>query len=564
MEQLTSVSNWVTIIPPLVLIIGAVVTRDVIFSIILGIVTSAMIWAGGNPVYAFFKLSERTSEVVSDGYYMRILIFLFLLAGVIGLISKSGAVKAFGNVIGRFVKTKRSSLFVTYVLGILIFIDDYFNALTVGAVMRPLTDKNKVSRSKLAFVINSTGGPICILIPISSFVVYAMSVINRSPGFAELNISALNVFMHSIPYNFYAILVLVLVFAVILFGKDYGVMKGAEKRAEETDGKVLYNSEKYGKPLGSAYTEKDDQNGKKVYLIDMFLPLAVLITCAFAFFPIVGYMEAIGTNGITTFTQAFNTLSLTEAFDKTDSSKVLFYTSLITAGFTYCYYILRKLISFKIASDVFVDGMMTTIVACLILVLAWIFSGMMKGDVQTGVFVSNLIQNSNFPIVLLPPVLFIFCAVIAFSTGSSFATFGLMIPLAVQVTIELSTKVGIPADVFLHISIASILGGGIFGNQSSPVSDITIMSATAANVPHLEHVISQLYYTSLAVVLAFIGSLLISIYPQPLVILPMLIVVEIVLYLLIAKHANRIKQFMQNLLPGKKRKRAKEVVLSET
>ena len=232
MEQLTSVSNWVTIIPPLVLIVSAVVTRDVIFSIIFGIVTSAMIWAQGNPVYAFFKLSERSSEVLSDAYYMRILVFLFLLAGVIGLISKSGAVKAFGNVIGRFVKTKRSSLFVTYVLGILIFIDDYFNALTVGAVMRPLTDKNKVSRSKLAFVINSTGGPICILIPISSFVVYAMSVINRSPGFAELNISALNVFLHSIPYNFYAILVLVLVFTVILFGKDYGIMKKSRKTGE--------------------------------------------------------------------------------------------------------------------------------------------------------------------------------------------------------------------------------------------------------------------------------------------------------------------------------------------
>ena len=204
MENLSAISDWVTIIPPLVLIICAITTRDVIVSIIIGIVTSAMIFARGNVIYAFFKLSERSSEVLSDAYHMRILVLLFQLAGVIGLISKSGAVKAFGNSISKLVKTKRSSLFVTYVLGVLIFIDDYFNALTVGAIMRPITDKNKISRSKLAFVINSTGGPICILIPISSFVVYAMSVINRSPGFSELGISSLNVFLNSIPYNFYA------------------------------------------------------------------------------------------------------------------------------------------------------------------------------------------------------------------------------------------------------------------------------------------------------------------------------------------------------------------------
>ena len=301
------------------------------------------------------------------------------------------------------------------------------------------------------------------------------------------------------------------------------------------------------RPLAVLTQKKMIQPGKKFILIDMFLPLGVLVISAFAFFPIVGYMEAVGTNGITSIQQSFHTLSLTEAFDKTDSSKVLFYTSLITAGFTYCYYVFRKLISFKIASDVFVNGMMTTVVACLILVLAWIFSAMMKADVQTGVFVSDLIKNSNFPIVLLPPILFFFCAVIAFSTGSSFATFGLMIPLAVQVTIELSRQVGVHPEVFLHISVASILGGGIFGNQSSPVSDITIMSATAANVPHLEHVISQLYYTGLAVVIAFIGSLLISIYPHPIVILPMLIIVEIAIYLLITKYADKLKHIPKSI-----------------
>ena len=536
MEHLSSVCGWVSILPPLVIIVCAVCTRDVIFSIILGIVTSALIFARGNVVYAFFKLSERASEVLSDAYYMRILVFLFLLAGVIGLISKSGAVRAFGNAIGRVVKTKRTSLLATYILGVLIFIDDYFNALTVGAIMRPLTDKNKVSRSKLAFVINSTGGPICILLPVSSFVVYAMSVINRSPGFKALDISALNVFIHSIPYNFYAILVLVLVFAVIILGKDYGIMNFAEKRAELTDGKKLYNSAKYGKPLGSAYSNDENVKHKKVYLFDMFLPMGVLIVSAFIFFPVVGYMESVvKIAGINSFSEAVSRLSLTEAFDMTDSSKVLFYTAIITSGFTYCYYVLRGLISFKIASDVFVEGMMTTVIACLILVLAWIFSGFMRSDVQTGVFVSNLIKNMNFPIVFLPPVLFIFCALIAFSTGSSFATFGLMIPLAVQVTIELSAHAGLQPDVFLHISIAAILGGGIFGNQSSPVSDITIMSATAANVPHLEHVISQLYYTGLAVVIAFFGSLLVSIYPYPVVVLPLLIIVEIGVYLLIVK-----------------------------
>ena len=396
MDQLTSISNWVTIIPPVVLITCAILTKDVILSIVVGLITSMMIWAGGNPVYAFFRLSERASDVLTDGEYMRILAFLFILAGVIAMISKSGAVRAFGNIANKYVKTKRKSLFITYILGILIFIDDYFNALTVGAVMRPLTDKNNVSRSKLAFVINSTGGPICILIPISSFVVYAMSVINRSPGFSELNVSALNIFLHSVPYNFYAWLVLALVFAVIFFGKDFGIMKFAEKRAEMTNGKKLFSSNKYGKALGSAYTE-EDKDSKKVYLIDMLLPLIVLVASAFAFFPIVGYMEAIGSNGITTFTQAFNSLTLVEAFDKTESSKVLFYTSLVTAGFTYAYYVLRKLISYKVASDVFVDGMSTTVVACLILTLAWVFSGIMKHDVQTGVYVSNLIQNSNFP-----------------------------------------------------------------------------------------------------------------------------------------------------------------------
>ena len=548
MEQFASVSNWLTILPPIILIILAVITRDVIFSITFGICVSALIFTRFDIIAAFFHSTETATEVLTSSYNVRVIAFLLIISGVVGLISKSGSAKAFSNAVGKFVKTKRRSLLITYILGFIIFTDSYFNALTIGTVMRPLTDKNNVARAKLAYVINSTGGPVCVLVPLSSFIVYAMSQINLSPGFSELNMSSLSVFLHSIPYNFYALLSLSLVLAIIICGKDFGLMKYSQKRADITGGKKLYWT-KFGEPLGTDY-KKLEFSKRKVYLIDMFLPILILIITAFSLFPIVGYMEIMEAQGITTFTQSISMYSIGEAFDKTDSSKVLFYSSIITATSTYCYYLLRKLIIFKDASTAFLDGTKTALTACVVLILAWIFSAMMKTDVQTGAYVSNLITEMNFPIALLPPVLFLFCAIIAFCTGSSFATFAIMIPLTVKITIDLSTQASMDPALFLHISIASILGGGVWGNQSTPVADTTIIAATASNMPHLEHVISQLYYTGLVVIHAFIGSLVITIFPHPFILLPILIASEVTIYLFISKYGDLLKQnkLLKNML----------------
>jgi tetracycline resistance efflux pump len=537
MEHFSSISNWVTIVPPILLIFCAIITKDVIFSIFFGIFSSALIFTRGNIPEAFLYVCNRIVDVLKDPFNIRILLFLLLLAGVIGLISKSGCVKAFERTVNKHVKSKRSALIITYILGLLIFVDDYFNALTVGTVMRPITDKKQVSRAKLAFIINTTAAPVCVLIPLSSWVVYVISQIQRSTGFNELNISAFGLFMDSIPYNFYAILVLFMALAIIIIGKDFGLMKKSEERAVNSNGEKLYN-EKYGKPLGVSYSNNINEK-KAVYLIDMLLPISILVILAFTFFPLVGYMEVVGVNGISSLEESFASMTILQAFDKTDAAKALFYTGFLTAIISYIYFVSRKLIAFREASNAFIEGMNSTLIACFILMLSWTFAIIMKHDIQTGTFLSNVIKNSNFPIWLLPPILFIFCAFIAFTTGTPWATFALIIPIAVQITIQLSFKYHIHPGVYLPITVASIMGGGIFGHQSSPVADITIMSATGANAPHLEHVLTQLYYTGFVTIFAFFGSLVVSLYPGNYFILPIFIFLEIFVLVLVLKYKNR-------------------------
>ena len=319
------------IIPPLLTITLAFVTKDVIVSLFLGILSGCVIAAGGNPALALMNATDLFAASLSDGWNIRIFLFCALLGALVGMLSKTGSAQAFGTWVSKKLKTRTGSQFVTFLFGIIVFIDDYFNSLTVGTVMRSINDKNKVSRAKLAYILDSTAAPVCILAPVSSWVVTVMSIVRDAEGFDKLGISDLEFFIRAVPYNLYALTTLLMVACIIFFKRDFGPMRASELSAQKTG--VLWNEEKYGVISGDIKEEKT----VRAKAVDMLFPIVLLIVCALVFFPLVTYLNAVDGENISSLMQAMHSMSLREAFINTDSSYALFYAIIFTLVFTYVY-----------------------------------------------------------------------------------------------------------------------------------------------------------------------------------------------------------------------------------
>ena len=484
------------IIPPVLTIALAFITKDVIVSLFLGILSGCIIVAGGNPAAALMRLTDLLAGSLADGWNIRIFLFCGLLGALVGMLSKTGAAQAFGLWMSKKLKNGTASQFATFIFGLIVFIDDYFNSLTVGTVMRPINDQHKVPRAKLAYILDSTAAPVCILAPVSSWVVTVMSIVRNSDGFGKLGISDFEFFIRAIPYNLYALTTILMILVIIFFKTDFGAMKKSEDLAKTTG--RLWNEEAYGVISGDVPEEQTT----RAKPIDMLLPILLLIVFAIAFFPAVSWINAVDGTTITTISQAAASMSLHEAFVNTDSSYALFYAIIFTLTVTYIYYLARRLMNLKEASEAVRDGIKSMVPALIILTMAWSIGAVIRsapadGGLGLGRYLSELVVNSSFPLWILPSIVFALSAVIAFATGTSWGTFGIMIPIIMPITVGLTENAGLAQNAAFNavfICISAVLGGAVFGDHASPISDTTILSSTGAACPHLEHVATQMPY----------------------------------------------------------------------
>ncbi|MBQ9238392.1 MAG: Na+/H+ antiporter NhaC family protein [Treponema sp.] len=505
---MTSFGIW-GIIPPLLAIVLAFITKDVIVSLFLGILSGTLIVAGGNPALALMNLSDLLATALADGWNIRIFLFCALLGALIGMMSRTGAAASFGRWASAKLKTGTGAQFMTFLFGIIIFIDDYFNSLTVGTVMRPISDKTNVSRAKLSFIIDSTAAPVCILAPISSWVVTVMSIVRDSEGFSLLNMSPLEFFVRAIPYNLYALGVLLFVLLIIFTKRDFGPMRAAEQRAQTG---TLYNAEKYG----SVSADIAERAGSSAQPVDMLFPIVLLIAAALVFFPVTTWMNTVDGETVTSFGQAVSILSLGDAFKNTDASVALFYAIIFTIFGTYIYYLARRLLTLSETGEALRDGIKSMVPALIILSMAWTIGMIIKsapadGGLGLGTFLSEIVVNNRFPISVIPVIVFFLSAVISFATGTSWGTFSIMIPIVMPIVTGLAQAADMSQTTLVNeafIAISAVIGGAVFGDHASPISDTTILSSTGANCPHLEHVATQMPYAIFVAICSGVGFLI--------------------------------------------------------
>lgn len=498
------------IIPPLLTILLALITKDVIISLFLGILSGTLIMTGGHPLCALMSATDLIAKSLNDGWNIRIFLFCALLGGLVGMLSKTGAAAALGRFTARTLHNRKSTLFAAWLLGLFVFIDDYFNSLAVGTIMRPITDKQKISRAKLAHILDSTAAPVCILAPISSWVVTVMSVVKSSEGFTTLGISELEFFLRAIPYNMYALLTLLMIVILIFTGRDFGPMRASEQAAK--DSALLYNDSLYGTPSGNMPVIENPKSNA----LDMILPIVVLIITAVFFFPFTAWKNAIDGKTIHSIFDAMNEIGIAKAFTESDASVALFYAAVFTVVFTYINFLGRKLLTIKTAAAALKDGIASMVPALIILTLAWTIGTVIRAEPSEGglglaKYLAELVTEGSFPLWLLPSIVFLFSAFIAFSTGTSWGTFTIMIPIVMPIAIALAQAKGLFGENLLHaalISIAAVLSGAVFGDHASPISDTTILSSTGAGCPHLEHVATQMPYAIFVTLCSFAGFLI--------------------------------------------------------
>ena len=461
------IGTWWSLVPPLLAIVLALVTKEVYSSLFIGVAMGALLYTGFHPWNAFVAFFD----IMKKSMNLNILIFDVLLGMIIVLMSKSGGSAAYGKWAGTKIKSKKSAMLATTGLGVLIFVDDYFNCLTVGSVMRPVTDRFKVSRAKLAYIIDATAAPVCIIAPISSWAAAVNSYVPEDAG-----ISGFQLFLRTIPYNLYAILTLLMVFTIILTGLDFGLMKKHEKNAAAGD---LFTSG--GEEFDQVKEEEISSNGK---VIDLVLPVLVLIGTAIGAMIYTGFLG--GATDVVT------------AFSGCDAETSLIFATLITVMFMLALYLPRKVITFKGFMDSFVEGFKMMIPAIGILIFAWSLKGM--GDaLEIASFVENLVGSNASASVLLPAILFLVAIFLSFSTGTSWGTFAILVPIAIAMF------PGADNMQMMIIAVASVLSGAVCGDHVSPISDTTVMSSAGAQSNHINHVTTQMQYAVVVAVVSAIG-----------------------------------------------------------
>ncbi len=470
-----------SILPPILAVALALITKEVFSSLLVGILSGTFIYCLGTDQNPFIGTAEIAFKEMAVKFDLNIVIFCCLLGSLVYVISIAGGARAYGKVAAKAIRGRRKSMLATSVLGGFIFIDDYFNCLTVGTVMRPITDSYKVSRAKLAYIIDTTAAPICIIAPISSWAAAVGSNLKETNVF-DNEIAA---FVATIPWNFYALLSLAMVFLVCFFNIDFGPMKSAEIAASNNKG-----DQETAKVIDDNIEAK--ANGT---IWDMIIPIVSLIVLATAALLYVG--------GYWGDDESYHTIGA--AFGNTDAGPALVLGSFGALLVACALFVGRGLLTLKVFMDGVLRGVQTMLPACLILTFAWTISGVCRDLLQTPEFISTIVkEDAAFVGYILPAVIFVIAGFLSFSTGTAWGTFGILIPIVVSVAQAIDPD---SADLIV-ISLSATLAGSVFGDHCSPISDTTILSSAGAGCVHIEHVYTQLPYSLLVASCAIVGYII--------------------------------------------------------
>ena len=463
-----SIGSYATILsllPPIIAIVLALLTKEVYSSLFVGILSGALIYSNGNVWNMVLTTFDTMISKICDSWNVGILIFLVMLGMMVSLVNKAGGSAAYGRWASKHIKTKAGALVSTSVLGMLIFIDDYFNCLTVGSVMRPVTDQFKISREKLAYIIDSTAAPVCIIAPISSWAAAVSSIAPEGEG--------LNLFIRSIPYNLYALLTLLCVVVTSVMGLDFGKMRMVELAAASKESEENAASDEI-----------------KGTVLDLMLPIGVLIvSCVTAMIYTGGFFDA----------ESGCYHNFVEAFAGCDASQGLVLGAFVTIVMTMLLYLPRRVLTFTQFTDSFVDGFKAMVPAILILTFAWTLSGI-TNQLGAKIYVAELVRGTASGLAnLLPAIIFLIGVGLAFSTGTSWGTFGVLLPIVCAV---------FPSGELMVISVSACLAGAVCGDHCSPISDTTIMASAGAQCNHINHVSTQVPYVLTVAAISFVNYII--------------------------------------------------------
>lgn len=496
------------LVPPIVAIGLALITKEVYSSLFVGILVGGLFYSGfsfeGTVMHMF---EDGFLSVLSDSYNVGILIFLVLLGAIVALMNRAGGSAAFGRWAASHIKSRVGAQLATIALGVLIFVDDYFNCLTVGSVMRPVTDKQKVSRSKLAYLIDATAAPVCIIAPISSWAAAVTGFVEGEDGFS--------LFLRAIPYNYYALLTILMMVVMVLLRIEFGSMSKHEKNAQEK-GDLFSSAER--PYAGMENADKIMTNGK---VCDLVVPVVCLIVCC-----IIGMLYTGGFFAGTDFVTSFS---------NSDASVGLALGGFFGLLITIVFYLFRKVLSFHEIMSCLPEGFKAMVPAILILTCAWTLKAM-TDSLGAAEFVAGLMKGAADGLMsMLPAIIFLVGCFLAFATGTSWGTFGILIPIVVDVFASSSPELMI-------ISISACMAGAVCGDHCSPISDTTIMASAGAQCDHVNHVSTQLPYAVLAAVISCITYIFAGFVKNPVISLGFGIAIMLITLLVIRNMQNRRKQ----------------------
>ena len=496
------------LLPPLVAIILALITKEVYSSLFVGIVVGALLYSGFKFEGTVTQIFEGgIIKVLSDSYNVGILIFLVILGSVVCMMNKAGGSAAFGRWASKKIHTRVGAELAAIILGILIFIDDYFNCLTVGSVMRPVTDRHHVSRAKFAYLIDATAAPVCIIAPISSWAAAVSGFVEGQDGLA--------IFVRTIPYNFYAILTIVMMVGMVLMKTEFGAMRTHEINALNGD---LYTTS--ARPYENA--TDDETPNPRGRVIDLVIPIVVLVICC--------VISMIYTGGF------FSGTDFVTAFSQSDASTGLAMGSAFGLVFAIIFYMIRRVINFRDCMGCIPEGFKAMVPAIMILTFAWTLKAM-TDSLGAAVFVEEAMRSVAGGIeVILPAIIFLVGCGLAFATGTSWGTFGILIPIVVAVFEKSSPEMMI-------ISMSACMAGAVCGDHCSPISDTTIMASAGAQCDHVTHVSTQLPYAILAAAVSFVTYIVAGFVKTAWIALPVgIVLMLIVLFVIKMKNPMPIEK----------------------
>ena len=501
-----------TLLPPVVAIILAFATKNVILSLVLGVMSGGFLLNlnGVNILSALFNsfldLVNRAVNSLADPWNAGIILQVLAIGGVINLVAKMGGAKAIAEALAKKAKNARSAQLITWAAGLLVFFDDYANSLIIGPMMRPVTDKMKISRERLAFVIDATAAPVAGLAIISTWIGLEVGLIGDGFNSIGVNKNAFSVFLNTIPYRFYNILILGFIVLTSVLLKEFGPMREAELRARR--GNVnLTSSKEIDEKISNEHSDLEPLPGVKLNIWNAIIPIGILIVGSLFAFYYSGYTTILGGDDATLIELLKNSplsfVSIREAFSNADASVALFQSALFAGIVAIVMGTSKKIFNISQGLEIWVEGMKTLVITCVILICAWSLSSVIK-ELGTARYLIQLLSGS-IPAFLLPSIIFVLGGIMSFATGTSYGTMGILMPL----TIPLAHSIN-PEMSYIIVCISAVLTGSIFGDHCSPISDTTILSSMGAGCNHIDHVRTQMPYSlfvaSIAILFGYIPA----------------------------------------------------------